>query len=49
VQLRQIGKAWHIGKVLLEKWWLAPLGFRRTLVGLAVKAGGGLYGIPITF
>jgi sulfide:quinone oxidoreductase len=48
VQLRQIGRAWHIGKVLLEKWWLAPVGFRRLLVGSVVKAGGRLYGIPVT-
>ncbi len=48
VQLRQIGKAWHLGKVLFEKWWLAPVGFRRSLIGSLVKAGGRLYGIPIT-
>ncbi|MBS1874994.1 MAG: NAD(P)/FAD-dependent oxidoreductase [Acidobacteria bacterium] len=48
VQLRQIGKAWHLGKVLFEKWWLAPVGFRRSLIGSVVKAGGRLYGIPIT-
>jgi sulfide:quinone oxidoreductase len=48
VQLRQIGKAWHIGKLLLEKWWLAPVGFRRSLIGSVVKGGGRRYGIPIT-
>lgn len=48
VQLRQIGKAWHLGKVLFEKWWLAPVGFRRSLIGWVVKAGGRIYGIPIT-
>jgi sulfide:quinone oxidoreductase len=47
VQMRQIGKAWHIGKVLFEKWWLAPIGFERSLIGWAVQAGGRLYGIPI--
>jgi len=48
VQLRQIGKAWHLGKVLFEKWWLAPPGAKRSLIGWTVKAGGRLYGIPIT-
>ncbi len=48
VQLRQIGKAWHLGKVLFEKWWLAPVGLRRSLIGWVVRAGGRLYGIPIT-
>lgn len=48
VQLRQIGKAWHIGKVLFEKWWLAPVGLRRSLIGAVVRAGGRLYGVPVT-
>jgi sulfide:quinone oxidoreductase len=48
VELRQIGKAWHLGKVLFEKWWLAPVGFRRSLIGWVVRTGGRLYGIPIT-
>jgi len=47
VQLRQIGKAWHVGKVLFEKWWLAPVGVRRSAIGWAMKAGGRLYGIPL--
>lgn len=47
IQLRQIGKAWHLGKVLFEKWWLAPVGVRRSAIGWAMKAGGRLYGIPI--
>ncbi len=47
VQLRQIGKAWHVGKVLFEKWWLAPIGLRRSALGWAIKAGGRLYGIPL--
>lgn len=48
VRLRQIGKAWHVGKVLFEKWWLAPIGIRKNLVGWAVKAGGRLYGVPVS-
>jgi sulfide:quinone oxidoreductase len=48
VNLRQIGKGWHIGKVLFEKWWLAPVGFRKSLIGWGVKTGGRIYGIPIT-
>lgn len=48
VQLKQIGKAWRLGKVLFEKWWLAPVGLRRSLIGQAVKTGGKLYGIPVS-
>lgn len=47
VQLRQIGKAWHLGKVLFEKWWLAPVGLRRSAIGWVMKAGGRHYGIPL--
>jgi len=47
VQLRQIGKAWHVGKVLFEKWWLAPVGVRRSAIGWAMKVGARLYGIPL--
>jgi sulfide:quinone oxidoreductase len=47
VNLRQIGRAWHIGKVLFERWWLAPAGWRRQAFGAMLKMGGRLYGIPI--
>ena len=47
VQLRQIGKAWHLGKMLFEKWWMAPVGLRRSAIGWAMKAGGRLYGIQL--
>ncbi|MBI4877098.1 MAG: NAD(P)/FAD-dependent oxidoreductase [Acidobacteria bacterium] len=48
VRLREIGKAWHLGKVLFEKWWLAPPGLRRTSIGWVMKAGARIYGIPMT-
>ena len=47
VQLREIGRAWHLGKVLFEKWWLAPIGPKRDWIGRALKIGGKLYGIPV--
>lgn len=47
VHLRQVGKLWHLGKVLFEKWWLAPYGLRRNLLGLTLKLGGRTLGIPI--
>ncbi len=47
VNLRQIGKAWHIGKVLFERWWLSTPGWKRTAYGAMLKTGGRLYGIPI--
>jgi sulfide:quinone oxidoreductase len=47
VNLRQIGRAWHIGKVLFEKWWLAPPGWKREFYATLLKTGGKAYGIPV--
>ena len=47
VQLRKIGKTWHLGKVLFEQWWLAPFGMRRGVLGVTLKLGAKAYGIPL--
>jgi len=47
VELKKMGKSWHLGKVLFEKWWLAPIGLRRTIWGLTLKLGGKTLGIPV--
>lgn len=47
VQFRNLGRAWHVGKVLFEQWWLAPLGVKREVLGLALKLGGKAYGVPV--
>lgn len=47
VHLKQLGRAWHVAKVLFEKWWLAPVGVRRTLLQWFLEAGGKLYGVPV--
>ncbi len=46
VKLKRIGKAWHIGKVLFEKWWLAPYGMRRGFYRQCLRLGSKLMGIP---
>lgn len=46
VKLRQVGKAWHLGKVLLEKWWLAPPGFERRSLEIALALGGKVLRVP---
>ena len=46
VELRQLGQAWHVGKVLFEKWWLAPYGLRREALHLALQIGSKGLGIP---
>lgn len=47
VQIRNLGKMWHIGKVLLEKWWLTPFGLRRTALRWGLELGGKALGIPV--
>jgi sulfide:quinone oxidoreductase len=47
IELRKIGKTWHLGKVLFEQWWLAPLDLRREALRLALTLGGKVLGIPV--
>ncbi|HLF75503.1 MAG TPA: FAD/NAD(P)-binding oxidoreductase [Anaerolineales bacterium] len=47
IELRQIGKTWHLGKVLFEQWWLAPYGIRRAALQLALSLGARGFGIPV--
>ena len=47
VHLKKIGRKWHIGKVLFEKWWLSPVGFKKVFYKDLLQAGGKLIGIPV--
>jgi sulfide:quinone oxidoreductase len=47
VHLRQMGKAWHLGKVLFESWWLSQSGLRREALRLALTLGGKALRIPV--
>jgi len=47
VHLKKIGKKWHIGKVLFEKWWLSPFGLKKAFYKNLLQMGGRLTGIPI--
>lgn len=47
LELRNIGRAWHLGKVLFERWWLSPFGIKRSLLGLVINIGGKVLGIPV--
>lgn len=47
VELRKVGRSWHMGKVLFEKWWLSPPGLRRTLFRLALTTGGRAFGVKM--
>jgi len=47
VHLKKIGRKWHIGKVLFEKWWLSPIGLKKALYKNILQLGGKLIGIPV--
>jgi len=47
VHLKKIGRKWHIGKVLFEKWWLSPVGFKKVFYKNLLRTGGKLIGIPV--
>jgi sulfide:quinone oxidoreductase len=49
IQLRKLGKTWHLGKVLFEQWWLAPPGFRREMLRLILKLGSKVLKVPASF
>ena len=47
IELRKIGRTWHLGKVLFEQWWLAPYGLKRDVLGWMLAIGSKTFGIPI--
>jgi sulfide:quinone oxidoreductase len=47
VRVKSIGRAWHLGKVLFEKWWLSRWGTRRSLLKSALAVGSRIYGVPV--
>lgn len=46
VKLKRLGKIWHWGKVLFEKWWLAPIGIRKNILLSVLKIGSYVLKIP---
>jgi sulfide:quinone oxidoreductase len=46
VNLRQIGKGWHLGKVLFEKWWLSTPGVRKASLRVLIELGAKALGVP---
>jgi len=47
IRLQRVGRAWHLGKVLFEQWWLMPAGLRRQALEIALKAGARAYGVRL--
>ncbi len=46
VKMKTIGKKWHIGKVLFERWWLSPYGFRKSFYKALIEYGAKRLKIP---
>jgi len=47
VKIRKVGKFWHFGKIIFEKWWLASFGIKKSLFKLIMKAGSLIMRIPV--
>lgn len=47
VEVRDIGRSWHLGKVLYEKWWLNRTGIRGTMLETALKIGSRFAKVPV--
>lgn len=47
LELRNVGKVWHVGKILFERWWLAPFGTRKSLLRLGLTLGARVLRIPL--
>jgi sulfide:quinone oxidoreductase len=45
VELRRMGRAWHLGKVLFEQYWLGR-GIRREAARLGLSLGARLFRVP---
>jgi len=46
IKLRQIGKSWHLGKVMFEKWWLAAPGAKKRSLWLLMEVGAKALRVP---
>ena len=47
VEVRHVGRSWHLGKVLFEQWWLARGGARGAMLQWALKIGSRVTGVPV--
>ncbi|HLE31884.1 MAG TPA: FAD/NAD(P)-binding oxidoreductase [Bacteroidota bacterium] len=48
LELRNVGRAWHLGKVLFEKWWLSPYGLKKQILRAALTLGAKVLKIPMS-
>ncbi|WP_165802785.1 NAD(P)/FAD-dependent oxidoreductase [Dehalogenimonas alkenigignens] len=49
IELHRVGKIWHLGKVLMEKWWLSRPGIKKSIFKAALRLGSKTLKIPASF
>jgi sulfide:quinone oxidoreductase len=49
IEIRNVGKSWHYGKIIFEKWWLSSFGIKKSLLKHFMKIGSLILRIPIKF
>ncbi|MBM2814589.1 MAG: FAD-dependent pyridine nucleotide-disulfide oxidoreductase [Ignavibacteria bacterium] len=47
IHLSNVKRRWHLGKVLFEKWWLTPIGLKRSFYQYLLKISVKILRIPI--
>jgi len=47
VNMKQLGKIWHLGKVIFEKWWLMPYGLKKSFYRIVIETGAKFFKIPL--
>jgi len=47
LELRNISRVWHLGKVFFEKWWLSSFGTKRRLLGLTINLSNKFMKVPV--
>ena len=47
IQLSNVSRRWHLGKVLFEKYWLAPIGVKKLFYEVLLKISSKILRIPI--
>lgn len=48
IELRNLGRAWHLGKVMFEQWWLSPFGIRKSVLHTALRLGAKVLKVPVS-
>ncbi len=48
LELRNIGRVWHIGKILFEQYWLSPFGIKKEILRTFLTIGAKVLKIPVS-